>query len=110
MKSAISALTLVFLAVFGMFTWLTAQTPAPQPTGVLPPGPTSLTGSIGITVYNNEIYLVREGAASKIDTTTIPAGHMMTLDGRLEPLPPGVKLPGAQAPDADEAKPRPGTR
>jgi hypothetical protein len=112
MKPAIGALTAVVLAAFGALSWSAPapQPPSPAPTGALPPGPTSLTGAMGITVYNNEVYLVREGAATKIDTNTIPAGHMMTLDGRLEPLPPGIKLPGAPAADADEAKPRPRNR
>jgi hypothetical protein len=106
MKTAIGALTAVVLAVLGALQWSAAQSANPVPTGALPPGPTSLTASIGITVYNNTVYLIREGAVTKIDTTSIPAGHMMTLDGRLEPLPPGIKLPGAVAPDADP-DPRP---
>lgn len=105
MKTIPWALATAALAVACLISWAPAQ--APAPTGSLPPGPTSLSGSIGITVYNNIVYLVREGAVSKIDATTIPPGHMMTLDGRLEPLPPGIKLPGAEIPEADENRPRP---
>jgi hypothetical protein len=43
-----------------------------------------------------------------VDASTIPSGHMMTLDGRIEPLPPGIRLPDATAPETTEPAPRPG--
>src|SRR5687768_15930384 len=100
--SATCLLAAIVSASLGLVTWAGAQTPAPAPTGTVPPGPTSVTGSIGVTVYNGVVYLIREGAVTKIDAANIPAGHMMTLDGRLEPLPPGVKLPGTALPEAEE--------
>lgn len=82
---------------------------AEAPAGAPLPGATSVTGSIGITVYNNIIYLIREGGATRLDPATIP-GHMMTLDGRLAPLPPGIKLPGADLPATVDPRPAPKPR
>lgn len=120
----------VSLAAFSFLTWSGAQTPNPanpnppaigggpnpvvpavdSPAGAPPPGATSVNGSIGITIYDNVVYLIREGGATRLDTATIPPGHMMTLDGRLAPLPPGIKLPGAKLPDSVRPEPKPRLR
>ena len=98
-----SVLTAASLAAWGE----ESQRPhdATAPTGLPSPG-ASVTGSIGITVYNGEVYLIREGGATKLDAATIPPGHMMTLDGRLVPLPPGTKLPGVEISQAEERSPK----
>jgi hypothetical protein len=107
MKTSYAA-ALLAASLLAALGWSAAQPPQPTPAGVVPPGPSSLSGSIGFTVYNNVIYLIREGAAVKVDASTIPSGHMMTLDGRIEPLPPGIRLPDATAPETTEPAPRPG--
>lgn len=78
---------------------------APAPTAVPAPGGTSLDETVGLTLYNNVVYLVRDNGATRLDTTTIPAGHMMTLDGRIVPLPPAVQFPKATAPQGGAAPP-----
>jgi hypothetical protein len=76
-----------------------AETPAIAPT----PGGTSVAGTVGLTIYNNAIYLVRDTGVTLLDASTIPAGHMMTLDGRVVPLPAGTKFPQAVAPKLGSA-------
>jgi hypothetical protein len=105
MKTISRTVTGTVLAVLCLLAWSAAQTPRPLPTA-LPPGPSSLSGSIGFTVYDNVIFLIREGSATRIDPAAIPPGHMMTLDGRLEPLPPGIQLPGFDAAASDAPQPR----
>ncbi|MDZ4286821.1 MAG: hypothetical protein U0984_02620 [Prosthecobacter sp.] len=130
MKTRNGTLMAVALAALSFLTWSIAQTPNPAspappgapadaspsapaaetPAGAPPPGATSVTGSIGIAVYNNIVYLIREGGATRLDAAAIPPGHMMTLDGRLAPLPPGIKLPGADLPATVDPRPAPKPR
>lgn len=113
MKTRNGTLIVVSLAALSFLTWSVAQTatPAnPNPAGAPLPGGTSVAGSIGITIYNDVVYLVREGGATRLDAATIPPGHMMTLDGRLAPLPPGIKLPGADLPATVDPRPAPKPR
>ncbi|HYF35876.1 MAG TPA: hypothetical protein VD994_11340 [Prosthecobacter sp.] len=46
--------------------------------------------TIGITMRNGTVFLVRDGKATRIDTAALGANLMLTLDGRNVPIPAGV--------------------
>lgn len=81
-------------AVLSLMAWTNAQNPAPTPlpAGSPPASGTSVVGAIGLTVFNNAIYLVRDSGVIRVDAATIPSGYMLTLDGRILPLPPGINF------------------
>jgi len=66
-----------------------------QATTINPPTPGTTTGTTGssaaiqngVAFYNGQPYIIRNGRATLIDSTSVPDGQLMTNDGRLVPIP-----------------------
>ncbi len=70
------------------------------PSGVagLPGGSGSAAEISGLTVVNDQVYLVAKGQATRVDPAAIPAGHMLTWDGKISTAPFGLSYVGKVTP------------